>query len=200
MSEQGGPSGQAGRYNRSFEGLIGAMIVIVLVVVGFVVYRSIFSDPPVQPIPDVDYRAQVLDLQVNGLDDVVYPADLPDGWRSTEVRFKPGQDQRLEINFFTDDKDFVGLRQVDEDVEDLLEESGVEDAAEEDPLTGDAAGSVADRWDGWSDEDGDHAYSAEVGSQTVLVYGSVSAGDLADLVGRLTTDALPSPSASSSPS
>lgn len=182
-------SGQGGRYNRSFEGLIGAMIVMVLVVVGFVLYRGLFSDPPELSVDAVDYRAEVADLQANGLD-VVYPATLPDGWKATRVPFEPGEKPRFGINFFTDDDDFVGLRQVEEDVDDLLEESGVEDADEADPLTG--VGGVASTWEGWSDpNDGDHAFTAEVGGRTVLVYGDVPADELAELVGLLTEAPVP---------
>lgn len=193
MSEQGG------RYNRSFEGLIGAMIIIVLMVLAFVVYRGIFRDPPETELATVDYRDEVLGLQANGVG-VVYPESLPDGWRSTEVRYVPSEQPRFELNFFTDDDNFVGLRQVEEDVDDLLEEAGIDEPREEDPLTGDAAGDVVSQWDAWSDDDEDHAYSAEVDGRTVLVYGSVSAEDLADLVGRLSTDPLPTPAPSPTPS
>lgn len=191
MSEQGG------RYNRSFEGLIGAMIAIVLLVLAFVVYRGLFSDPPVQELESVDYSEQVLGLQTNGIE-VVYPASLPEGWRATELRYDPNTEQpRFELNLFTDDDEFIGLRQVDEEVDDLLVESGVDDADESDPLTGAAAGSVAEQWDGWSDEDGDHAFtttvSTEVGEQTVLVYGSVPTEELVELVALLTTDPLATP-------
>ena len=189
-------SEQPGRYNRSFEGLIGAIIIIVVVVLGFVVFRGVFSDAPEQDIPEVDYREQVLGLQSNGVD-TVYPTDLPEGWRATEVRFEPGDSPRLELNFFTDGNDFVGLRLVDEEVEDLLEEAGLDRPVEEEPLVG--VGDVAEQWDGWSDEDGDHAYSAEVGGATVLLYGSVSADVLADVVGRLSTEPLPTPGPSPSP-
>lgn len=187
MSEQGG------RYNRSFEGLIGAMIVIVLVVVGFVAYRGLFSDPPEQGVPEVDYVTLVRGLQDIDVE-VVYPADLPGGWLVSKVAYEPGERPRVELNLYTDDEQFVGIRQVDDDVDDLLEEAGVEDADEGTPLTGAAAGSVADRWDAWTDPDGDRAYSTELDGDTVLVYGAASYAELADLVARLTTEPLDTPS------
>ncbi|MFB9313630.1 DUF4245 family protein [Nocardioides plantarum] len=193
MSEQGG------RYNRSFEGLIGAIIVIVVAVLGFVVFRGLFSDPPEQEVPEVDYVMLVRGLQDIGVD-VVYPADLPEGWQASKVQYDPGERPRVEINLYTDDDEFVGIRQVDDDVDDLLAEAGIEDADEGTPLTGPAAGSVADRWDSWADPDGDHAYTTTVAGDTVLVYGGVSADELADVVGRLTTDSLTTPSSSPDPS
>ncbi|WP_170286074.1 DUF4245 family protein [Nocardioides rubriscoriae] len=189
MSEQGG------RYNRSFEGLIGAIIILVVVILGFVLFRSVFSDPPEQPVPDIDYLTQVRGLQ--DIDaDVVYPTDLPAGWQATEVSYDPGERPRFGLNLFTDAKRFVGIRLADADVDDLLTESGVDDATQGDTLTGDAAGAVGGSWQGWDDPDGDHAYSAELGGRTVIVYGSVSAETLADLVGRLTTAPVPAPAGS----
>jgi hypothetical protein len=161
------------------------MIVIVLAVGGFVVFAGTFRDPPERQVADEDYLATVSDLQEAGAS-VVYPADLPEGWQATEVRFDPGERPAFELNLFTDDDEFVGLRQVDDDVDDLLDKAGVDDVSEGDPLTG--VDGVAATWDAWTDPDGDRAYSALVGDETVLVYGRVSAERLADVVGRLTTD------------
>jgi hypothetical protein len=191
-------SEQGGRYTRSFEGLIGAIIIIVVAVLGFVVFRSLFSDPPEQDVPEVDYLMLVRGLQDNGVD-VVYPADLPAGWRASKVSYTPGDRPRLEINLYTDDDEFVGIRQVDDGVDDLLEEAGVDDADVGTPLTGTSTGTFADTWDAWSDPDGDHAYTAELGEDTVLVYGAVSAERLADVVSRLTTDLLPGATPSQAP-
>jgi hypothetical protein len=191
-------SEQGGRYTRSFEGLIGAIIIIVVAVLGFVVFRGLFSDPPEQDVPEVDLPMLVRGLQDIDVD-VVYPADLPVGWSASKVSYTPGERPRLEINLYTDDDEFVGIRQVDDDVDDLLEEAGIEDADEGTPLTGADAGSVADRWDEWTDPDGDHAYTADVDGDTVLVYGAVSARDLAGVVGRLTTDPVPTATPSPSP-
>lgn len=184
------PSGRPGRYNRSFEGLIGAMVVMVLVVVGFVVYRGLFTDPQERRLDDVDYLDAVLGLQQAGFD-VVYPADLPDGWQATGV-LGARDDRVYGLNFYTGEDRFVGLVQADDDVDDLLEAAGVENAEEADALTG--VNDVAPSWQGWADGgDDDHAFSAELpggDGMTVVVYGSAPVDELADLVGRLTTAAL----------
>ena len=49
---------------------------------------------------------------------------------------------------------------------------------------------VASRWRTFSDPGGDHAYAAEVGGQTVLVYGSAPQDELETLVESLTTAPL----------
>ncbi len=85
MSEQGG----GGRYNRSASGLIGSMIVIVLVVIGFVIFRDVFSKDVDQGAPDaVDYLETVEQYQAGGLT-VVYPETLPDGWIATRAEAEP---------------------------------------------------------------------------------------------------------------
>jgi Protein of unknown function (DUF4245) len=189
VSEQGG----GGRYNRSASGLIGSMIVIVLVVIGFVVFRGAFSKDIDEGAPDaIDYLETVEQYQAGGLT-VVYPETLPDGWIVTRADAerveRPGDQPALGIDLYTDDDRYVGIKLADEDVDDLLEEYVDDDPAEDDPLTG--AGGVAADWEGWSDDGGDHAFTAVYGDRTLLVFGSVSADELADVVGRLTDELRP---------
>ena len=49
-----------------------------------------------------------------------------------------------------------------------------------------AAAAVAARWESWSDEGGDLGYTAEVGEQTVLVYGSAPAAEIEQFMALLT--------------
>jgi hypothetical protein len=47
-------------------------------------------------------------------------------------------------------------------------------------------------WTGWSDSDDDHAWTTEVGDETVLVYSSGDADELRAFVETLTTEPLAS--------
>ena len=85
----------------------------------------------------------------------------------------------------TDEGTFVGLRQEDAPLDDLLTTYVDESPTEGDPVT--VPGSVAPRWRTFSDSGGDHAFAAEVGGDTVLVYGSAGVDDLRGLVEALTT-------------
>ncbi|MGA8256934.1 MAG: DUF4245 domain-containing protein [Nocardioides sp.] len=184
------PPEQGGRYNRTANGLIGSMIITVLAVVGFVLFRGLFSDEPDQGRPEpIDYLPSVQQLQTNDYEPV-YPATLPEGWIVTNLDVDPGERPAYGLNFYTPDDEFVGLRQADEDVDELLAEFVDENPVEEDPLTGVAFGST---WEGWSDEGGDRAYSTTFGDDTVLVFGDVSADELAELVALLGTTPLPAP-------
>ena len=52
-------SGQAGRYQRSAGGMVGAMVVLVVLLVAWVGFRSLTTQEPDSPVRTVDY-AQVV--------------------------------------------------------------------------------------------------------------------------------------------
>lgn len=188
MSDAGGQQG-GGRYATSASALVGAMLVIVGLVVLVVVVRSFLrADADQGPPQPVEYLDLVQGLQQNDFQ-VVYPRTLPDGWIVTEVRPQFGDRPSVGINLYTDDESFVGIRQEDASVDDMLQKYVDKNPDTEAPLTG--VGGLSDTWDGWSDSGGDHAYSTQVGEDTVLAFGDVPADELAVLVAALTTDPVP---------
>lgn len=180
-------TGTPGRYQRTTNGLVASMIVVVLFVVGFVVVRGLVSrDLEVEP-EAVDYLEAVEAAQSAG-HEVAYPPALPAGWIATNVDLSPvGREQRWFLAILTDEGRFVGLRQEDESVEDLLEEHVDGDTTETEPLE---AGGLVESWEGYADDGGDRAYTAELGAETLLVYGSAPVEDLRTLMGLLVTDPL----------
>lgn len=183
MSEASG-TGRPGRYDRSFGGLIGSMIVLVLVVFGIVIFRGTFRDTPEYEPEPIDYLALVSSIQVGELTPV-YPAELPDGWIVKEATFTPGDRPVLDLAMSTDEDHFAGLHQEDAGVDDLVRTYVGADATEGEPVTIDSE--VATEWQTFTDAGGDTAYAAEIGDDTVLVWGSAPAEDLEDLVETLTT-------------
>ena len=178
------------RYPRTFNGLIVAMVVTVLFVAAYVGFRALTRDQP-DIEPDVDYAACVALLQEAGVT-VVHPASLPDGWRATTVNFERGTPPQWRLGMVTDGDEFVGVVQRQEDVEDLLEEY-VDESPDrgEDATPSNTLGVTS--WETWSDDGGDHAFSAELpagplAGQTVLVYGSAPVADQERLLGLLTLD------------
>ena len=179
-------AGKPGRYNRSTGGLIGSMIVLLLVVLGFVLYRGVFRDTPEYELDHVDYLDLVVGLQQIGLEPV-YPATLPEGW------FAKGTSSMSDAPLFdvalvTDDDRFAGVHQEDASIDDLVATYVGNDAVEGDAVRVD--GSVAPTWETYSDPGGDHAFAAEVGDDAVLVYGSADEDGLLQLVESLTTEQL----------
>jgi hypothetical protein len=181
-------TGRPGRYDRSAGGLVGSMIVLVLVVLGIVVFRGTFRDTPTYEPDHVDYRELVTSIQQGAGLEPVYPATLPDGWFVKQATFTPGDRPVFDLALTTDEEHFAGLHQEDRSVDALVDTLVGTDATEGDEVQLDS--SVASTWQTFSDPDGDHAFAAQVGEDTVLVYGSAPVDDLRELVESLTTAPL----------
>lgn len=196
--------GRPGKYQRSFGGMVGALLLTVVGVVVLLWLLGLFrSDLEVGP-ERVDHLRIAAEAQDAGLDPV-YPASLPEGWTATAFDVQAGPEPVFEIRLLTDEERFVGIHEEETSVSDLLERYVVEDAEVIDAYG--SPGSVAARWSGYADGEGDTAYAAEVGGRTVLVWGSASPEELQDLIDRLTdapaeqrSSPAPSPSAPSASS
>ena len=159
-------SEQAGRYQRSFGGLLGALLVLLLVVVGYVVVRAIALPDRETSQPTVDYAKVVPQARKAAKFDLVAPTRLPGGWRATSVRFDPGPPQHWHLGVLTSDKRYVGLEQGDRAVAPLVEEY-----VDKVPSRG-AAVDVAGRpWSTYTDAGGDLALVRRQGNTTTLVVG-----------------------------
>lgn len=180
-------TGRAGRYNRSAGGLVGSMIVLVLVVFGIVIFRGTFRDTPEYEPEHVDYLPVVTSIQQLGLEPV-YPPSLPDGWFVKQATFTPGDRPVFDLAMTTDEQHFAGMHQEDRSVDALVDTLVGTEAVEGDEVQLDSG--VASTWQTFSDPDGDHAFAAQVGEDTVLVYGSAPEDDLRALVESLTADPL----------
>ena len=190
------PRERPARYSRTANGLLAALVVTVLAVAAFVVFRNSFRDQPEFDNGPIDYVEPVKAAQENGID-LVYPRALPTGWSVTSIDFVPGARPAWGIGMLTDDGRFVGLRQEDADVDELLEayvdenaEPGDESSLESDLRTG--------PWQTWADAGGDLAYSTMLENgdrstlgETILVFGSASRDDQEELISVLTLDDLP---------
>ncbi|WP_295659041.1 DUF4245 domain-containing protein [uncultured Nocardioides sp.] len=178
-------SEQAGRYQRSAGGMIGALIVTVAVIAAYIGLRALNREE-VDVRPDtVDYLDTVATLQESGRA-VAYPPTVPEGWRATSIDVVPGDRPAWGLGVLTGEGAFVGVRQADESVDDLVEAYVDEQAAEGDPIS--TPGALAPRWETWTDEGGDVGYAAEVDGETVLVYGSAGAEEVRRLLELLTTE------------
>lgn len=175
--------GQASRYNRSFGGMTGALIVTVLFVLAFVAWRGLFrGDADDTPVA-VEWQESVELAEQAGLQ-VVHPVELPAGWTATSTDLAAGDDPRWGLGVLTADGDFIGIRQQDASVDDLVEQYVDEKAeAGEDASVPSA---VTDTWQTFSDDGGDHGYATELGDESVLVYGSAPVEQIEAYLGSLT--------------
>jgi hypothetical protein len=179
VSAQGQPS----RYTRSFSGMIGALVVTVLAVLAFVVWRGLWrTDVETEP-EAVDWKARV-ELAEQADLRVVHPRELPAGWTATSTELAAGDDPRWSLGVLTDEGRFVGIRQQDTSVSDLVELYVDEDAEAGADAT--VPSDITDTWQTWSDDGGDVGYSTELGDEALLVYGSAPAEDVEAYLGLLT--------------
>lgn len=181
------PTGRPGRYPRTAGGLIGSIIVLVLVVIAIVLFRGTFRETPTYEPEHIDYLALVTSVQQVGLTPA-YPEQLPEGWYVKDAAFTPGDRPVLDLAMTTDDERFAGLHQEDRAASELVNTYLGGDATEGDTVQ--ISGTVAPEWQTFSDPGGDHAFAAELGEETVLVYGSAPEAELRALVESLTTAAL----------
>lgn len=174
-----------GRYQRSTNGLVGALVVTLVAIGAFVLFRAVTRDDLETEPVTVDYREQAGLAQDAGLE-VAYPEALPQGWRATSVVLTPGDRSAWGLGLLTEDQQYIGIRQEDESLPDLLETYLDEETTERSEIS--VPGSVSPRWQAFEDDGGDLGYAAELGGQTVLVYGSADEEDLLLVLERLTTE------------
>ncbi|MEJ7832436.1 MAG: DUF4245 family protein [Nocardioides sp.] len=191
MSDAGDAgAGGGGRYARTSGGLVASLVVTALLVIGLVGLRALTSDELEVEPTDIDYLETVGLAQDAGVRPA-YPAPLPDGWTVTKVDVGTGESPSFGLSLNTDDGAFVGVRQRDASVEELLDEYVDEDTDELETI--EVTGSVAGEWAAYEDGGGDLAYAAQVGVDTVLVFGTAGEAVLRSVLESLTTDPVPVP-------
>ncbi|SFB78816.1 Protein of unknown function [Nocardioides terrae] len=178
----------ARRYPRTFGGLIGSMIVLVLAVVGYYTYQNLTHDQPdVKPVA-VDYRGTVREVQQAGVT-VAYPRLLPQGWivRDSDSMFVPGDRPVWQVPMLTGDGEFVGIHQTNAPLDDLLDKDLPQGARQGEDVQIPSGLDGVSTWSSWTDGTRDHAFATTLGDDTLLVYGSAPVEDLKKLIGLLTT-------------
>jgi len=171
------------RYQRSFPGMIGALLVTLALIGAFVLFRALNRDnQTVRPEP-VDWLGSVRYIQESGAS-VVYPATQPEGWTATSADYRPGERPLWDIGFLTADDEFVGLHEEDAAVESLIDELVDEDAVEGDPVQ--IGGALQGDWRTFTDSGGDYAVVTDVAGQAVVVFGSADPAVIRDFASTLT--------------
>lgn len=157
------------------------MIVLVLVVVGFVVFRDANRSDPADPVRAVDYSRDADFAREQASFDLVAPPTLPEGWRATTVEYVPGPDDRWHLGMLTGDDRYVGLEQSADSVAGM-----VKSYVDATTRKGSPVQVAGEPWSTYSDSGGDLALVRRAGGTTTLVVGhDVPQADLVDFAASL---------------
>ena len=173
-------STQAGRYQRSVAGMVGAMLVLLVVVAGFVTFRSAIRNDPTDPVRAVDYKRPAEFARKEAAFDILVPARLPDGWMATSARWVGGQEQSWHIGLLTQQRRYVGLEQADRPISAMIK-----DFVDQDATQGDDVQIGGQTWEQWADTGDDVALVHAGPDVTTLVVGTVPESTLQTFVTSL---------------
>jgi hypothetical protein len=162
-----GVSEQPGRYQRSANGLVGAMLLLVLLVGGYAGVQALGRDHVAQPVQTVDYAPVVAEARAAGKLYVLAPDPMPGGWRATSVSYQPGRSPTWHLGMLTDTGKYVGIEESLASEHDLV--TTYVDAAATRGRTVSLRGRT---WRVWTDSGGDYALVLVTRKETVLVGGS----------------------------
>ena len=180
------------RYQRSFGGMIGALLVLLLGVGTFVVLRDANRLEPAPPVEAVDYVRPARFAQEEAGFEVLAPRELPEGWSATSVRFDDGDEQSWHLGLLTAEQRYIGVEQAERPVAAM-----VDDFVDVDAREGGEVEVGGETWTAWSDPgrdpeadpstepEGDLALVREGAGVTALVVGTVSQDALSDFVATL---------------
>jgi hypothetical protein len=190
MSQTRSPGG--GRYQRSTGGLVGAMLVTVVLVAGFAGLNALKTDHPSTPVRAVDYQTVVKGGRADGKLLVMAPTSLPSGWKATSADYSTGSDPTWHLGVLTDQQKYVGVEEAEGRVDDLVEQHVDPDAVQGKDVT-----IAGQRYQTWTDSDGDYAVSRTVRDQggpveSYLVVGSAPEADIRDFAASLKGGTAPS--------
>jgi hypothetical protein len=175
----------ATRYQRTSGGLVGAMIVTVLFVVGFVALRGFVRDNDSTPVRTVDYQSWVKAGRADGKLAVLVPTPLPKGWKATSSSYDTGAQPAWHLGMLTEDRKYVGVEESRASTRDLVDEHVDPDATRGKDVRIDGV-----TWQSWRDAGGDHGLVRRLDGpdgtpESVLVVGSAPESQIRDLAGSL---------------
>lgn len=167
-------------YQRSPNGMVGALLVSLAVIAVFVGLRAISRDNTATPVATFPYGPLLKQARADKRLLAPAPDPMPDGWRATSARYVPGSNASWHLGILTAQGKYVGIEESRSPVSDKVSQ-----------FLGDAAtkGNVTRvgkrRWRAWTLPDGDYALTLRTVTGSVLVGGSAGASMTRRLVDQL---------------
>lgn len=179
-------------YQTSLAGLVGAMLLCLLLIVGYIGLRAFTREDLVTTPTALDYVPVVKQYQESG-ETVLYPRTLPDGWLATSLDNTPGQRPTFGLGFLTASTNgqFVGYKWADISPSSLVERAMGDDAREGERVTLDTP-EFGSEWTEWT-RNADVGYTVQypaTDGRTLLVWGTLEKKVMVDFINSLTTEKL----------
>ena len=176
---------RGGRYQRSTNGLVAAMVITVLAVVGLWGLNQLNTDHPSTPVRAVDYTAMMRAGRADHKLLVMAPPSLPRGWKATSALYETGTTPTWHLGLLTDTGKYVGVEEALGGVRALVDQYVDDNAVQGKDVT--IGGQT---YQTWTDTGGDYAVSRSVptggkGTESYLVGGSAPDATIRDFAGRL---------------
>ena len=168
------------RYELPITSIVGAMLVVLVVVIGFVAVRAVLRDNDAVPVRTVDYAHLVAEGKADGRLSMLAPRPMPSGWRATSARYRGGVDAHWHLGVLTSGEKYVGLEQARDSVDDLIAA-----AVKGDPVRGEPIELDGQQWQQWRVHKGDYVLTRTDGDAAVLVRGSAPAIEIQAFAARL---------------
>jgi hypothetical protein len=158
---------------------VGALVVSIAVIVGFVGLRGLLREEVAVTVPGVDYRTSLEYAREEADFAVVGPPALPAGWRATSVEFVP-RPARWHLGVLTADEEYVGLEQARRPESSMVAAYIDPDAERGKPVTVEGQ-----TWRSWSDAGGDTALVRMDGELVTLLVSTAPQPVLVDYAASL---------------
>lgn len=173
-------SERAGRYQRTFSGLIASIVVLLAVVLAFVGFRALIRSDVANPVPGVDYQQNLDYYRSQAGFPILAPPTLPAGWKATSARFRAAKPQTWHLGILTEAGSYVGIEQ-SRDTEQVL----VDDKVDDDAVRGEPVQVLGAQWQSYSDAGGDTALVRRQRGVTTLVVSTLPREELVEFVATL---------------
>lgn len=153
------------RSQRTYAGMIGAMLVAVVVAGGWYLIGK--PNDSGQPVANVEWTPLVRAARTDAALLIYAPPALPAGWKARSVEYLPGGDPHWHLGTLTDKGRYVGIDEGRVEVSDLVGQYVDKNATQgKDVKIG------AYLWQSWTDSGGDYALTRTV-KQGALTLDSV---------------------------
>jgi len=159
--------------------MLRSVLLLLVPVLAFVGYQNLVQQEP-DPAPPVNYLTAAEAARDAAPFDVLAPAALPAGWRATSVRYRPGAEAHWHLGVLTAEKEYVGLEQIVDDIDDATAAFA--------PGTSPVGDVTIDgrRWQVRTDPGrGETTLVRQDGAVSTVVTGTVSQAVLVDYIGSL---------------